>query len=182
MTNFYQISRLLADDGGIGLNTDILETGVLNILALVVILFLFAKENLLPSLEQRKSDVISDVESAETNLKTARENLIETKNLLNQVDLVIDEIKHETTTTKEAFLKNNVAEAKADLKTRFGRASAVLNLKERQTILEIKQQIISLVLKRLVVRTKQTFETKTNALTFLNDTITKVKTLQGISL
>ena len=46
MMNFYQISTLLAEGGGIGLNTDILETGVLNILALIVILFLFAKENL----------------------------------------------------------------------------------------------------------------------------------------
>lgn len=107
---------------------------------------------------------------------------METKNLLNQVHLVIDEIKQETITTKEAFLKNNVSEAKTDLKTRFGRASAVLSLKERQTILEIKQQIISLVLKRLVVRTKQTFETKNSAVTFLNDTINKLQTLEGMSL
>jgi F-type H+-transporting ATPase subunit b len=180
--NFYQISTLLAEGGGIGLNTDILETGVLNILALIVILFLFAKENLFPSLEQRKNNIVSNVESAESNLKTARENLMETKNLLNQVHLVIDEIKQETITTKEAFLKNNVSEAKTDLKTRFGRASAVLSLKERQTILEIKQQIISLVLKRLVVRTKQTFETKNSAVTFLNDTINKLQTLEGMSL
>lgn len=182
MMNFYQIFTLLAENGSIGLNTDILETGVLNIIALVIILFIFAKENFFPGLEQRKDSIISNVESAERTLKTARENLIETKNLLNQVHLVIDEVKHEVTTAKEAFLLNNVTEAKEDLKTRFGRASSVLNLKERQTILEIKQQIISLVLKRMVVRTKQAFEAKNSAVTFLNDSINKLQALEGISL
>ena len=182
MMNFYQIFTLLAENGSFGLNTDILETGVLNIIALVVMLVLFAKENFLPGLEQRKDSIVSNVESAERTLKTARENLIETKNLLNQVHLVIDEVKHEVTTAKEAFLLNNVAEAKEDLKTRFGRASSVLNLKERQTILEIKQQIISLVLKRMVIRTKQAFEAKNSAVTFLNDSINKLQALEGISL
>jgi len=38
MENFDQIFTLLAEEEGIGLNLDILETGVLNIIALVAIL------------------------------------------------------------------------------------------------------------------------------------------------
>jgi hypothetical protein len=38
MENFDQIFTLLAEDEGIGLNLDILETGVINIIALVGIL------------------------------------------------------------------------------------------------------------------------------------------------
>jgi hypothetical protein len=40
MENFDQIFTLLAEHEGIGLNTDILETGLINILALLAILFL----------------------------------------------------------------------------------------------------------------------------------------------
>ena len=39
MENFDQIFTLLAEHEGIGLNLDILETGLLNILALLAILF-----------------------------------------------------------------------------------------------------------------------------------------------
>jgi len=38
MENFDQIFTLIAEHEGIGLNTDILETGVINIIALVAIL------------------------------------------------------------------------------------------------------------------------------------------------
>jgi hypothetical protein len=44
MENFDQIFTLLAEDEGIGLNTDILETGLLNILALVGILIYTGKD------------------------------------------------------------------------------------------------------------------------------------------
>lgn len=180
--NFYQIFTLLAENSNIGLNTDILETGVLNIISLLIILFLFAKENFFPVLETRQDSVISSVEGAQKNLQNAENNLIETKNLLNQTNLVIAEIRNEVKAAKKAFLLNNVTETKEDIRTRFGRVSSVINLKERQTIAEIKQQIISLVLKRMVIQTKQTFETQNSALIFLNDSINKLQALEGISL
>ena len=40
MENFDQIFTLLAENEGIGLNLDILETGVINIIALIAILFI----------------------------------------------------------------------------------------------------------------------------------------------
>ena len=43
MENFDQIFTLLAQEEGIGLNSDILETGLINILALVGILILLVK-------------------------------------------------------------------------------------------------------------------------------------------
>jgi hypothetical protein len=53
MENFDQIFTLLAEHEGIGLNTDILETGLINILALLAILF-STGQDFLGSLEERK--------------------------------------------------------------------------------------------------------------------------------
>jgi hypothetical protein len=50
--------------------------------------------------------------------------------------------------------------SKKDLKICFERALSTLDRKERQIFLEIKQQIISLVLKRTVIRAKETFSQK----------------------
>jgi len=44
MENFDQIFTLLAEHEGIGLNLDILETGLINIIALVAILFFTGRD------------------------------------------------------------------------------------------------------------------------------------------
>ena len=64
---------------------------------------------------------------------------------------------------KKFYLESDAYEAKKDLSTRFNRALATFNSKERQVFLEVKQQIILLVLKRTVVRAQQTFGSKERA-------------------
>merc|ERR1712154_505347 len=64
-----------------------------------------------------------------------------------------------TLTTKKVLLESDVYQSKKDLTTRFNRALATFCSKERQIFLEVKQQIILLVLKRVIVRAQQTFST-----------------------
>ena len=59
MENFDQIFTLLAEHEGIGLNTDILETGLLNIIALVGILVYTGRDFLGSLLEERKSTIVN---------------------------------------------------------------------------------------------------------------------------
>jgi len=47
--------------------------------------------------------------------------------------------------------------------------------RERQIFLEIKQQIISLVLKRTVIRAQEAFSPKARATALINDTINKLE-------
>jgi hypothetical protein len=94
---------------------------------------------------------------------------------LSQAALVISEIKNETIATKKLLLKSDAFEAKKDLKIRFERALATFRSKERQIFLEIKQQIISLVLKRTVIRVQEAFGPKERATALINDTINKLE-------
>ena len=175
MENFDQIFTLLAEDEGIGLNTDILETGVLNILALVGILIYVGKDFLGSLLEERKTTIVKGVQDAEDRLNEAQKRLNEAEKQLNQANLVISEIKNETVTTKKILLESDAYEAKKDLKIRFERALATFRSKERQIFLEIKQQIISLVLKRTIIRAQEAFGPKERATALINDTINKLK-------
>jgi F-type H+-transporting ATPase subunit b len=175
MENFDQIFTLLAEDEGIGLNTDILETGVLNILALVGILIYAGKDFLGSSLEERKTTIVKGVQDAEDRLNEAQKRLSEAEKQLNQANLVISEIKNETVATKKLLLQSDAYQAKKDLKIRFERALAAFRSKERQIFLEIKQQIISLVLKRTIIRTQEAFEPKERATALINDTINKLE-------
>jgi len=64
---------------------------------------------------------------------------------------------------------------KKDLKIRFERAVATFRSKERKIFLEIKQQIISLVLQRTIIRAQEAFEPKERATALINDTINKLE-------
>ncbi len=175
MENFDQIFTLLAEDEGIGLNLDILETGLLNILALVGILIYAGRDFLGSLLEERKATIVKGVQDAEDRLTEAQKRLSEAEKQLNQANIVISEIKNETIATKKILLESDAFQAKKDLKTRFERALATFRSKERQIFLEIKQQIISLVLKRTVIRAQEAFGPKERATALINDTINKLE-------
>merc|ERR1712087_592755 len=144
---FDQIFTLLAKHEGIGLNTDILETGLINIIALLAILIYTGRDFLGSLLEERKTTIVKGVQDAEDRLNEAQNCLAEAKKQLEQANIVIGEIKNETTATKKLLLESDAYEAKKDLGIRFERGLATFRSKERQIFLEIKQQIISLVLK-----------------------------------
>jgi F-type H+-transporting ATPase subunit b len=175
MENFDQIFTLLAEDGSIGLNLDILETGLINILALVAILVYTGRDFLGSLLEERKTTIVKGVQDAEDRFTEAQTRLSEAEKQLSQANLVISEIKNETIATKKVLLKSDAFDAKKDLKIRFERALAAFRSKERQIFLEIKQQIISLVLKRTVIRAQEAFGPKERATALINDTINKLE-------
>jgi len=175
MENFNQIFTLLANEEGIGLNLDILETGLLNILALVAILIYTGRDFLGSLLEERKSTIVKSVQDAEDRLSEAQKRLSEAEKQLSQVNFVISEIQNETISTKLLLLESDSFEAKKDIKVRFDRGIATFRSKERQTFLEIKQKIISLVLARTLVRAQETFGPKERATALINDTINKLE-------
>jgi F-type H+-transporting ATPase subunit b len=175
MENFDQIFTLLAEEEGFGLNSDILETGLINILALVGILIYAGKDFLGSLLDERKTTIVKGVQDAEDRLNEAQKRLSEAEKQLNQANLVISEIRNETIATKKLLLESDAYAAKKDLKIRFERALATFRSKERQIFLEIKEQIISLVLKRTLIRAQEAFGPKERATALINDTINKLE-------
>jgi len=174
MENFDQIFTLLANEG-ISLNTDILETGLINILALLAILIYTGRDFLGSLLEERRTTIVKGVQDAEDRLSEAKKRLVEAEKQLNQANIVISEIKNETVTTKKVLLESDAFQAKKDLTVRFERALASFRSKERQIFVEIKQQIISLVLQRTVTRVQETFKSKERSSELINETIDKLK-------
>ena len=155
----------------ISLNTDILETGLINILALLAILIYTGRDFLGSLLEERKTTIVKGVQDAEDRLNEAKKRLNEAEKQLNQANLVISEIKNETIATKKVLLESDAFQAKKDLTVRFERALATFRSKERQVFLEIKQQIISLVLQQTVSRAQETYKSKERANALINETI-----------
>ena len=113
MENFDQIFTLLANEG-ISLNTDILETGLINILALLGILIYTGRDFLGSLLEERRTTIVKGVQDAEDRLSEAEKRLNEAQKQLSQANIVISEIKSETITTKKVLLESDAFQAKKD--------------------------------------------------------------------
>jgi F-type H+-transporting ATPase subunit b len=175
MENFDQIFTLLAENGSITLNLDILETGLINIIALVAILVYVGRDFLGSTLEARKNEIVTSVQDAEERLNEANKRLSEAQKQLSQAQVIITEIKNETIAAKKVLLESDAYQSKKDLTTRFNRALATFRSKERQIFLEIKQQIILLVLKRTTTRAQETFGPKNRATELIDETINKLE-------
>ena len=143
MENFDQIFTLLAEHEGIGFNTNILETGLINILALVGILIYAGKDFLGSILEERKATIVKHVKDAENRLNQAQKRLSEAEKQLSQANLVISEIKNETIATKKILLDSDAYEAKKDLKIRFERALATFKSKAPVPVERIPKEVIA---------------------------------------
>ena len=175
MKNFDQIFTLSAKSEGIGLNPDILETGVINIIALIIILVITGRPFLGSILSERELFIRQSISDAENRFNEANRRLVEAQKQLDQIAVVIDEIQNETEKAKYMLLQSNAYEAKKELKIRFDRALATFLTKERQVFLEVKEKIILLVLQRTIVRAQQTFGPKERAGELINETINKLK-------
>jgi len=171
MENLNQIFILVAQEKGISLNLNILETGLLNIIVLVSILIYSGTDFLGSFLEQRKVTIVENVQDAENRLNEAQNRLDEAQKQLNQVSIVISQIKAETLSTKKIMLEADIAETQKDLKFRFERAINTFKSKERQVFFEIKDQITSLVLSRTIIHVQETFTQDKKAANFINNII-----------
>jgi len=176
MVNFNQIFTLIAENNeNIKLNTDLLETGIFNIIALVGILTYTGKDFLGSILQKRKNTIVTSVQDAEERLNEANRRLSEAQKQLSQAHVVISDIQKETRSAKTNLLNLDANIAKKELITSFNRAISSFRSKERIIFLEIKQQIISLVLTRSVSQAKETFGSKKRARKLINETIQKLE-------
>jgi F-type H+-transporting ATPase subunit b len=174
MEDFDKIFTLVAEVKGIGLNLDILETGVINIIALIIILIFVSKDAVSNTLNERKESIKESVENAENRIKEAELRLTEARKQLAQATLLISRIKKDSVQTRKTLLCVEVLETKKELALRFSRANSAIAAKERQIFIEIKQQIILLMLKRTVIRVKETFIQEDKATALINETINKL--------
>nr|QYB19041.1 CF0 subunit I of ATP synthase [Climaconeis cf. scalaris]QYB19112.1 CF0 subunit I of ATP synthase [Climaconeis cf. scalaris] len=171
MENFNQIFIL----ENIDLNLDIIETGLINIFLLIGIVIYFSQQNVGPVLKERKETIYKNVEGAETRLIEAEKRVVEAIKQLKQLDLVLNQIKTETIETKIILLETQVIETKKDLNIRFDRAIATFRSRKQKLFLEIKQQIISLVLKRSLLRTKEAFKSNEYTIAVNTEIINKLE-------
>ncbi len=158
MRNFNEVFTLLAKEKNIGLNLDLLGSGVINIIILLVILIYIGHDFLESSLRQRQKKIIQNVQDAEKRSNAATDRLKEAQKQLAQAQMIISEIKYETLKTKRNLLNADSEKTNAELAVKFNKALVSLSYREQQIFAEINEQIISSVLINAVSKIKINLE------------------------
>lgn len=171
MENFDQIFTLIANREGIGLNLDILETGLINIIALVAIVVSFSSDFLSSFLEERKSLIIEEIQSSERSLNEAQLRFNESKKKLKQANLTIRDIKITALKARKILLNTDVSKTQKDLKFRFERALKSVYLKEKDIVKTIKFEITTEALNRADFFLFCLFSDEKRSVKFMNNMI-----------
>lgn len=135
---------------GFGLNTDILETNLINQLILGAGLFFLGRDFLTTALEKRGTEIQTNIEDSEKRLKTASARLAEAKKEADQIGLVIKEIQTRSKKAQSDLLSANYQQAKAKVEQMLSKLKFDLANNERQFPNEIKQAIYTQALEECV--------------------------------
>jgi F-type H+-transporting ATPase subunit b len=135
-----------AHEGGFGLNTNILETNLINLAIIVTVLFIFGRKALGNTLKARQ-------ETIETAIKNAESRLAQAQTALETERKKLSEAKKEAETIKKAAQENAVkakeailAQAAVDVERMKATASADVSSERDKAIAQLRQKVVALAL------------------------------------
>ncbi len=143
---------LATEEGGFGLNLDILETNLINLALLLGILFYFGSKALGSTLGKRREDIATAIEEAEQRLKKASSDLAEEQQKLTQSQAEAERIRQgaqeRAKATKEAILSQSTK----DVERMKEVAVQDLNSEQERVIAELRQRVTAMALEKVESR------------------------------
>ncbi len=143
------LSLLSHSEGGFGLNTDVFETNIVNLVILWFGLFTFLKDPLTSSLDERKSKIQVAIQEAEEQLEQAKVRLAEAEKQSSQISLVLGPIKTDADNSAQKLKDSVLAQGKKDIEAITVRAKNQIFSLESQIKEQIFSHVIELALKRV---------------------------------
>ena len=134
------------ENQGFGLNTNILETNILNLLVVLAVVFIFGGNALRGLLDNRKQAITTNLEEADKRAKQSQEKLAQLKNQLNQYKIKADEIlkNGQEYAKQERITRQKETEDQiARLKTS---REKMINLQREQVMKKLSQQVMTTIL------------------------------------
>ncbi|MBO3460991.1 F0F1 ATP synthase subunit B [Aetokthonos hydrillicola Thurmond2011] len=143
--------ELAASEGshGFGINTNILDTNLINLAIIITVLLVFGRKVLGTTLQERREKIETAIKSAEQRLKDAQGALADQQQKLAQAQAEAEKIKQageqNAVKAREALL----AQAAADIERMKETATADLNSERDKAIAQLRQRVVALALQKV---------------------------------
>ncbi len=143
-----EASAIHAEEGGFGLNLDILETNVINLAILVGVLVVFGRKALTNILSERRLKIETEISEVEQRVKEAAAALAESQQNVAKAQAEAEQIL-QTAQENSKVAKNAIlAKATADVERLKAATVADLGAEQDRAIAQLRQQVVAMALEK----------------------------------
>jgi F-type H+-transporting ATPase subunit b len=146
------VTGLLANEGSFGLNLDIFEANLINIVILGSGIFKLGSTALSESLAERQQKIVGAIQESEERLEQAVTKLTESEKELAQAQLVITSLKEEAETTAKQVKRGILNDGKAETKRLTVLTKGQIRTMENRIRKEISEYVVILALQRVTLQ------------------------------
>nr|YP_010335841.1 ATP synthase CFO B subunit subunit I [Chroothece richteriana]UNJ14247.1 ATP synthase CFO B subunit subunit I [Chroothece richteriana] len=139
---------------GFGINTDILDTNIINLGILIALLIYVGKQAIVSLLDNRQQKVLNSLQEAEDRQQQANARLAEARAQLEQTQIVIAEIKKEAESTAQQVRESTFNQGKLDIERLVSSGKNSIVSAELQVKKKLLQQVSKLALERVLTQLK----------------------------
>ena len=138
-----------AGEGGFGLNTNILQTNLINLAIIISVLVIFGRKVLGSTLKERRIRIETAIKSAEQRLKEAQGALADQQQKLAQAQAEAEKIKQAAAENANKAREAILAQAGTDIERMKETAVADLNSEREKAIAQLRQRVIAMALQKV---------------------------------
>lgn len=142
----------LAHSGGFALNTNILETNIINLAVVLGVVITFGGDALRSLLENRKQAILSTMNEAEQKAQDAKTQLEQAKQSLASAKSKAEEIRKQSVVTAEAEKMQILKQADEDTKRLEQTKQEVIQLQQQTALQKLSKQVVKLALAQVEER------------------------------
>jgi F-type H+-transporting ATPase subunit b len=136
-------------DLSVGLNPDIFETNVINIVILLGGIIYLGSNALSASLSDRQQKILGAIQEAEERLQQAIIKLAESEKQLEQAQIVIESIKADAAKTAQQLKVGILDDGKSEIERLTSSAKAQIVTIEAKVRKQISDYVVALAIKRV---------------------------------
>lgn len=140
----------VAESEGFGINTDLIETNVLNLAVVIGVLVYFGKDIVSDTLKTRKEAILKSLQDADNKFQEATDKLNEAKKQFEFAKVKAEEIRAQGLVTADKSSKKLLARVEDDIKRLEDAKAATLRFEEEKAITEVCEKVSRLALEQAV--------------------------------
>lgn len=147
--NILTLFTTFSSGEGLGFNTNILETNIINLAVVLGVVISFVGDALRSLLDNRKQIILKNLQEADQRANEAQEKLSEAKAQFELAQKKAVEIKEQSILTAEQEKKQSILQAEQDALRLEELKQETLLFQQQKAVSEISQQVITLALKQV---------------------------------
>lgn len=136
-------------EGGIGINTDIFEANLINLVIVIGLLFYAGSNFLGKTLSERRQGIENEIKEAEANLKKAEAALADQQKNVGDAKAEAERILSEAQQRAAANRESILAQAVQDVERMKSSAAQDLNAEQERVIAELRQLVVDKALEKV---------------------------------